>query len=326
MATVAVGSQLTLLEMANRLDPKGDLVTIAEVLDENNPFIQDAPWVEANEVFSHKYTQRLTLPSGSVRGMNEGVSTEASQTISKTAELSLVEARSENDIHIIDNMPNPKGARMQESRAFIEGLGHTHADLLLYGNNNADPRKYDGLATLMGSLATTTNVLDAGGAGSDLTSVYVVQWGVDKVFIPYPRGAKKLGIDHQDLGIESVLDANNKKFRAYVDMFTLWSGLCIKNSKCVGRIANIETTGTTNIFDEDDLITLLNRMKNGGAGAIIYVNEVVKTQMEIILKDKANVNFTASKGEGLAGEEVLYFRGHPIKLCDRILKTESEIS
>lgn len=327
MATIATASQMTLLEMANRIDPKGGLMTIAEVLDENNPFLQDAPFVEANDTFSHTFTKRLSLPTGAVRGMNEGVSTEASQTIQAKAELALIEARAENDIKIIDSMPNPKSARMQESRSFMEGIAQTHADLMLYGNNNDEPKEFDGLATIMNSLSATTNVIGAGGTGADTTSIYVVQWGVDQVFGLYPRGGgKTLGIGHTDMGIESVTDSNSKKFRAYVDVFELFTGLCVKDNRCIGRIANIESSGSTNIFDEDDLITLLNRMKNGGKGATIYCNKTIKTQMEILLKDKSNVNFTARHGEGLAGEEVLYFRGHPVKLCDAILDTETAIS
>jgi len=326
MSTLTVNGQLTLLEMANRIDPKGKLVTIAEVLNENNPFIADAPMVEANDTFSHTFTKRLSLPSGAVRGMNEGVSTEASQTIQAKAEMALIEARAENDIHIINNMPNPKSARMQESRAFMEGIGQTHADLVLYGNNADDPKEINGLATNMAALDATNNIIGASGTGGDVTSVYVVQWGVGQAALLYPRGAKGAGIGHDDLGIESVLDSNSKKFRAYVDMFTLWTGLCIWDDRCIGRIANIEASGTSNIFDEDDLITLLNNMKNGGRGATIYCNKTVKTQMEIALKDKSNVNYTARAGEGLAGEEVLYFRGHPIRLCDAILDTETAIS
>lgn len=326
MATLTVAGQLTLLEMANRIDPKGKLAQIAEVLDENNPFIQDAPMVEANDTFSHTFTKRLSLPTGAVRGMNEGVSTEASQTIQAKAELALIEARAENDIHIINNMPSPKGARMQESRAFMEGIGQTHADLVLYGNNSDDPKEINGLAVNMPGLDATNNIIGAGGSTGVVTSVYIVQWGVDQVHLLYPRGAKGAGIGHDDLGIESVLDTNSKKFRAYVDMFTLWTGLCIRDDRCIGRIANIATTGTTNLFDEDDLITILNKMKNGGKGASIYCNSTVKTQMEIALKDKANVNYTSRHGEGLAGEEMLYFRGHPIRLCDAILNTEAALT
>lgn len=325
MATLTQGN-MTLLEMMNRIDPDGNAAIIAEVLDENNPFIPDMPMVQANDTFSHTFLKRLALPSGSVRGLNEGVTEEASQTIREKAELAIIEGRSKIDIKIIDNAPNPKAARMAEARAFMEGMAQTHADLILYGNNADEPKEINGLATMLGSLAATTNVIGASGTGSDVTSVYVVQWGADQVFGLYPRGSKSMGIEHMDRGIQTVVDGNSKRFEAYEDVFTFWTGLCVKDERCIGRIANIESSGSSNIFDEDDLITLLNRMKNGGKGAVIYVNSTIKTQMEILMKDKANVNFSPGRGEGLAGQEVLYFRGHPVKLCDAILNTETAIS
>lgn len=320
-------SRMTYLELANQIDPKGDLATIAEVLDENNVFAKDAPAVEANDTFVHTFTRRLSLPSGTVRGVNEGVNATTGQTIQDKAELAIIEDRSEVDIILADNAPNTKAFRMQEARSHIEGMAQTHEDLILYGDNSSNPKECNGLATMMNTLSASTNVLGAGGTGSDLTSIYVVQWGTDKTHLLYPRGSKKtIGISHLDKGVQTVYDANSKPFEAYVDVFDLWTGLCVLNDKCIGRIANIETSGTSNIFDEDYLITLLNRMKNGGKGATIYCNSTIKTQMEIAMKDKANVNFTAGKGEGLAGEEVLYFRGHPVRLSDAILDTESAIS
>jgi hypothetical protein len=317
---------MTLLEQANRIDPGGDLATIAEVLDENNPIIQDMPMVEANDTFVHSFVKRLSLPSGSVRGMNEGVSEEQSQTVVEKAEMAIIEGRSKIDIKIVDNAPNPKAFRMQEARAFLEGMAQTHADMVLYGNNQDEPKEINGFFQILNSLAATTNVIGASGTGSDTTSILVVQWGAGQVYGIYPRGSKSMGIEHKDLGVQTVTDANSKRFEAYEDVFTLWTGICINDERCVGRIANIESSGSSNIFDEDDLITLLNRMKNGGRGATIYCNDTVKTQMEILLKDKANVNFTPGRGEGLAGQEMLYFRGHPVKLLDAIVNTETAIS
>ncbi len=65
-----------------------------------------------------------------------------------------------------------------------------------------------------------------------------------------------------------------------------------------------------------------------GAGTRIYCNETIKTQMEIMLKDKTNVNYTADKGDGLGGEPMLKFRGIPVRKIDSaiLLDTETAIS
>jgi hypothetical protein len=168
-------------------------------------------------------------------------------------------------------------------------------------------------------------VLDEGGSGSDCSSIYVVQWGLDKVHMIYPKGSPNVGIVHKDLGEETKIDSNSLMWQVYRDHFKVSCGMVVRDPKCIGRLASIETSGTSNIFDEDNLITLLNRMRNQGAGAVLYCSQAILTQMEIRLKDKTNVNFTPGKGEGLAGEPVMYFRGHPVRVVDQILDTEAAI-
>jgi hypothetical protein len=321
---------MSMLELARRMDPDGDLSVIAEILAEDNEWLVDANWLEANDVFSHKHTQRTSLPSGSWRKINEGVGVESSQTIEVIENIGMLEVYSEVDKELVDAAPNPASFRMQESSAFLEGLAQTLAATFLYGDEGTDPEQFTGLAPRMASLAATANVIGEGGTGSDLTSIFIVQWGETRTHMIYPRGSQ-LGIRHTDMGEVTVTSATSLRpstaqYQAYRDHFQTKSGLVVRNPKCIARLCNIETTGTTNTFDEDNLITLLNRMPMKGKGAAIYVNETVLTQMEIKLKDKNNVFYTASGGEGLAGEPMIRFRGNPIRLMDQILITEAALT
>ena len=324
MTTIVTTSQLTLIELAKRRDPDYSMAVIAEVLNRDNPIIQDAPFMEANQATSHKMTRRLSLPSGTWRRLNQGVAATASQTITVVEPIGMLEAYSTPDKALVDMSPDPKAFRMSEAVAFIEGMGQTMASTVFYGNNGTDPEQFDGLAPRMGSIDADGLVIDEGGTGSDVTSIYVVQWGWDKVFMIYPKGHPDAGVQHRDLGEDTVNDADGNPYQAYRDHFQFYTGLAVKDSRCIARLANIESSGSTNTFDEDNLITLLNRMPMSGAGATIYVNATIKTQMEIKLKDKANVNFTTDNG--LGGVPMLRFRGLPVKKCDAILNTETAIS
>jgi len=326
MSTLTSNTQLTLLELAKRLDPKGNAAVIAEVLNETNEIMFDAPWSEANNIFSHKTTRRLSLPSGSWRKLNAGVSAEISTTIEVTETLGMLESYAENDKMIIDAYPDKGSGRMQEVKPFIEGMGQELAQTMIYGSTITSPEEFDGLATRMNSLDADGNVIGQGGTGSDVTSVYIVQWGLDKVHMIWPKGSKNVGIVHKDLGERTKVDSNDKMWQVYRDHFKFSGGMVCRNPRNMARIANIETSGTANIFDEDNLIKLMNRMPQRGKGAKIYANQTVITQMEIKLKDKTNVNFTPAKGEGLAGEPVMYFRSCPIRLVEQILDTETAIS
>ncbi len=102
-------------------------------------------------------------------------------------------------------------------------------------------------------------------------------------------------------------------------------GLCVRDELRTCRYANINPTiKATNSFNEDLLIELLNRCKMRPATTRIYVNVELKTQMQIRLKDKGNVNF--DKVQGLGGVEVLTFMGTPVRRLDAIKTDESTVT
>jgi hypothetical protein len=325
MTTTASYNRLSLVELANRMDPDGDLSLIAEVLTEENEWMMDAVWTEANDTFSHQTTKRSSLPSGSWRKINEGVAVEASQTIEITDNIGMLETYSEVDKALADAAPNKNQFRNDEARAFLEGLAQTLASTFIYGNANTDTEKFHGLAPRMASLAATANVIGEGGTGSDLTSVFLVNWGTTKVHMVYPRGSS-LGISRQDLGEVTLQDSSSNNYQGYREHFSVKAGLVVRDDKCIARLANIESTGSSNTFDEDNIILLKNRMRNGGKGSVMLGNATVKSQMEIKLKDKANVFYSAAAGEGLFGEEVIKGRGMPLRLVDQILITEDALT
>lgn len=322
MGTITSYGQLTLFELANRIDPNGNLATIAEVLSENNEMLMDAKWVEANDTFSHKSTRRLSLPSGTWRKLNAGVAKQSSQTIPVVDVIGMLETYSEVDKALADAAPNPQAFRFSEAKAFLEGLSQTLAYTFIYGNANIDVEKFTGLAPRMASLATD-HVIGCSGTGSDLTSVYVVQWGEDKVHMVYPKGSKA-GIYHEDKGQVTALDSSSNYFEAYRDWFKIHCGLVVRDERCIKRVCNIETAGTSNLFDEDKLIQAINNMPNRGRGGVIYVNPTLHTQMDIALKDKTNVNFTYA--DGLGGVPVLTFRGLPVRTMEQIVNTETALT
>jgi len=156
---MAVNSQLTLVELAKRTH-NGNLLTIAEILEESNPILKDAPFIEGNDQFSHRIVRRSALPTGTYRRINEGVGKSASSTVNVTEGLAMLEIYSEVDKVLIDTAPNPKQARMDEAKAFIEGLSQQIADAIIYGNSSTDPEQIDGLATRMATIDTNGNVIE----------------------------------------------------------------------------------------------------------------------------------------------------------------------
>ena len=311
----------TLLDLANQTH-NGNILKVAEVLNETNEIMQDAVWIEANMEGGHKGNVRTSLPTGTWRKVNDGVAKEKSTTRMIIETIGELQSRSEVDKLLYDLAPDKAAYRTNEDMAFLEGLGQTFADTFVYGDVVANPEQFNGLDLRIQS-KTATNAVDGGGSGDDTTSIWVVQWGVNKVHFIYPRSSQ-IGIEMRDLGEQSVDgETSSTKFQALVTLFTLRAGLFVHDDRCIQRICNIESSGTSNTFDENDLITALNRLPYGGTGAVIYCNETIKTQMDIRAKDKTNVNYTP--GEAF-GRPVTFFRGVPVRKVDAILDTETALS
>ena len=82
--------QLSLLELANRIAPNGDMATIAEVMSRENTILLDIPCIEANSGSSHKDTKRTFVPKGQLRQFDKGVGRVATKTEPITFNLSLI--------------------------------------------------------------------------------------------------------------------------------------------------------------------------------------------------------------------------------------------
>jgi hypothetical protein len=320
-----------LFEQAKRLNPDGSLATIVEVLNrEMGMILNEAPWLPSNDTWINKTTRRGTLPVGSRRKLNAGVAKEVSRTTDIIDVLEMIETYAEYDKDYIDSFPEPARVRLQEAAAFLEGLGQTMCSDILYGDSNKDPDCMHGLAPRLDTIDGEF-VIDGSGTGDDGTSIYVVTWGQTDVHLIYPKNEPNLGIKHTDKGQVTLTEfdssgaSTGKMYEGYRDHFQVKCGLVVRNPKCIGRVANIESAGDTNTFDNNDLVTLLNNMKTN-ASTRIYCNQTIKTQAEILMLDKSNMYWTPEKG--LDGLPFVAFRGIPVRMIDKdiLLNTETTIS
>ena len=323
MAEIEV-SKLSLIELANRTQ-NNTIVTVSEVLSKTNDVLMDAVWVEANKITSHVHTRRASLPTGTWRLANQGASEEASRTVTIEEGIGVLESFSTIDELLIELANDKKKFISTEDLAFVEGLGQTFNTALIYGNTATAPETFNGLATRLNSLGD--RVVSCGGSGSDLTSLYIVQWGENEVHMVYKPNLDRPQLSHpvtvQDLGYETVTDSSSNPYRAHRTQFRISAGLAVHDDRNYGRLCNIETSGTSNIFDPDKLIEILNHMKNRGKGAKIYGNQTMLTQLDIKALSQDNHWFTVAT---LFGVEITTFRGHPVRLQEAILDTESAVS
>jgi len=327
----------TLADLAKMIDPSGgSLLFCAEVLARENPIVKEVPTLEANQLVTHVGSRTNALPTVGFRAINAGVAKTAHKETPITEPMALMEAMSQVDVELTKIGPgSPEQVRQRIDEAHIEAMAQKLAYEIFYGNLGTDPLGFNGLATRFNSLTTYPNgdstwyynVISNGGSGSDTTSIWLAEWGVNKAHLIYPKGTKA-GIEIEDLGKQLVDDgtSSSKSFTAYVTDFKWRCGIFIQDERCIQRICNIKTTGTDNIFNEDKIIEAINRLPKRGMWPMtrLYVNRTIATQMWIRLKDKNNMNFNTIKDA--FGNPVLTFGNIPIQVCDAITNAETAIS
>ncbi|WP_197478819.1 MULTISPECIES: major capsid protein [Eikenella] len=112
----------TLADVASRMDDKGNISDIIEMLTETNEILEDATWLEANGFTEHKTTVRSGLPQGTWRMLNYGVQPEKSTTVTIKDSMGMLESYALTDKALADLNGNSAAWRLSEERAFVEGI------------------------------------------------------------------------------------------------------------------------------------------------------------------------------------------------------------
>jgi len=339
MATLST-SNLTLADWAKRSDPDGRVPIVAELLSQSNEILDDCVFKEGNLPTGERVVIRTGLPGVYWRALNQGIPSTKSTTAQIDEACGILEARSEVDKDLAMLNGNTAQFRLSEDTAFLEAMNQTQAETLFYGNPGTDPKKFLGLAPRYSSLSAdnAVNILNAGGSGSDNASVYLVVWGDNTVYCPFPKGSKA-GLTHEDLGEQTVYNSDGTRLQAFATRYQWKNGLVVKDWRYVVRICNIDVSdllgqaSTQASSASTALVKLmaraLYRIPNMAMGrAAFYMNRTVHSGMAISALDKSQSVLNIQDGLSQFGsaQSYLTFLGVPLRKVDALLNTESVVS
>lgn len=320
---------------AARMTHNNEIINVAEVLNEVNDPIADAHVERGNNITSHTVTRRTALPAvtwvkvGNGWNATVGTSNQAVETIGQ------MKARYLCPEDVMRLQPNPAKYRSQQERAYIEAMGQEVSNTLI-GNISSNvpvldpPEEFAGFNLRYAKLSTdpTKYVLGNGDTGqTNNTSIWFVQWGPGKVYLIYPRNSNQVGIKKKDEGRvytagDNVGTKQTNQLWAYITEFSWDVGLCVEDTRTVKRLANIDPVhGQTYTLNEDYIIQIRNNFKTNGT-IYMYCNETVFTQLQILAKDKRNVNWDMNSP---FGKPIMYFLDMPVRRCDGITNLETSI-
>lgn len=348
MATL--GTQLhTLQDLTARMDPDGKLAVIGEWLSQTNEVLDDMMWVEGNLPTGERTTVRVGLPTVATRGLNQGVAASKSRVAQIDEGAAMFEGQSDIDRQAAMMSGDPDMYRLTEATAFYEALNQAMSRTLFYGNAAFSASEFTGFAARAPySSASSTQVIDAGGTGTDNSSIYLVVWDQMGAKGIYPKGSKA-GITHinvtQGTGVGEdgyeignyVTDPEGRRFLAVSDNFTWKCGLSIKDPRRVVRIANIDKSLLTPDYSTGaQLEILMTRAleRIEGLGAVSYeagstaraafymprnIRGMIREQMI------NNANKSAFSYETIGGKRVLTFGEVAVRRVDALKADEARV-
>ena len=339
MAAALAGSTLavthpTMLDLAKRTDPNGQIATIAEILHQDNEILDDIVVVEGNLPTGHRSTVRTGIPTPTWRKLYGGVQPGKSRTAQVTDACGMLEAYAEVDKALADLNGNTAAFRLSEDRAHIEGMNQEVVSTLFYGNEATEPEAFTGFAPRFNSLSAENGqqIIDGGGTGSDNNSIWLIGWGPNSCHGIVPKGSKA-GLQMRDMGevtIENV-DGNGGRMQAYRSHYRWDFGLTVRDWRHIVRIANIDLSDLTkNAATGADLIDLMTqaieRLPDNSQSSTRLAFYVPRTVRSFLRRQIVNkVAQSTLSMDTVAGRKVVTFDGIPVRRCDALAANEARV-
>jgi hypothetical protein len=297
--------------------------------------------MEMNEKTIHIESLRSNLPAVYYRKANQPIPATKSRIEERTFSAAHFESKSQIDVMVAARGGADRVAfnRWNQAQGHIQAMAQEHADLLIYGSPSDDARKvagfFDVLSTLTSTEPTSNQMISAGGAGSDNTSILFVDWGPNTVFGVYPAGTTA-GLKREDNGKVQIIGTTETSvtgtFWGWEEQFMMDHGLVIKDYRATARICNIDISdlkagGTS----APDLLKYMTRAHYRIPAAVrtksayVYMNSTIAS----FLHEQALEKVGAGGGltfQNFNGEQVLNFLGRQVVVTDALLNTEATVS
>lgn len=340
MATLTQ-SFLTLADVYKRTE-RGAIANVMEVLNNTSQDIMtDWCMMECNDGTKQIHTIRTGLPSVTWGALYEGTlqSKSASQQVQDTT--GFLEAMSTVDKRVLD-LAGPLRAqvRMSESQPFIEAMAQELVTAMFYHNPATNARLPKGLGARFGTLATQgsgAQIIDAGGTGSDNTSIWFVTHGDRDFCVLYPQGTSG-GIKQEDKGEQRALDAAGLPYYVEEEMFSAHVGFAVRDWTNIARVANVDVSnmqaGSVKLYDfmrkayyklKSRRVMKVANQDNPGRTVIYCNRDVIESLDALAFNAGTTDNFTRLRPTEVEGKEVLSYRGIPIRETDALLNSETRI-
>lgn len=323
-----------LVDAAKLVDSTGKAVPLAEILMQDCGLLEDMGWMQGSDSDGMDFLIRTGLPSPTWRKLNTGVQPSKGSTARVKFTCGHLEAVSNVDLLLAQKYPDNLIRRI-EDEGEIQGMQHEAQRALLYEKESTNPERITGLASYYESLSTSVesskNIVDAGGTGSDNTSIFIVTQGINGFFGCYPKGSAaglQVSAKNEPMIIADATGIGGASYEGYQSRFKWALGCGLADWRNCARICNIDYSALMTDSSAADLVKLLTRatlMIKKPSNTKIYMRREVLSALD----EQARASVSTGGGINYAvvdGKPVMSWRGFPIKVVDAIKIDEARIT
>ena len=333
-----------LVTLADVAKSKNKMIgSVAEVLIQENPMLNDIPYMEMNGGTIHEESIRSGLPAVYYRKVNQAIPASKSTIEERTFTAAHFESKSQMDTKVASRGGVDKIAfnRWNQAQGHIQAQAIEHANLTIYGSPSDSPRKVAGFMDVFSTVNTSTDetakqVVDGGGTTGDNMSILLIHWGPQAIFGVYPKGTQAglvrtdRSAGNKEVQIAALDSAGNAgSFWGFEEQFEIDHGLVVKDYRQASRIANIDPAlllsgvGAANLIDL--MISAHYKIHNPQNGTGVWY---VSRTLEAFLHKQALTAVGGGSGltyQNYQGSPVLMFLGKPVRRSDALLSTEDRV-
>jgi hypothetical protein len=319
------------MDLKNRMEP-GDaaIASVAEIIAQENDVLADVPWARGNLVTGDRHLVRTAKPRATIRKINEGIEATSSKTEAHVDSCVELTSRGIVDMAELKIAPEPAKFLLSENKPHIAVLGEDLCASLFYSNDPAGIVGFQARYNKLTNKVTSSQIVDAGGTGANLASIYFVKWDQEEVTGIYPRNATA-GLSILTRENELIPDNGNPKklFRAHVTDFSWFVGLKVRDHRYIARVCNIDMADlpTNDALRQklfEYMILAKNKIHHVTQGRVVcYVNPELFSWLEVAAFNKSNMNLTYK--DIAADTRILTFSGIPIRRNDCQSEPETQV-
>lgn len=335
--SVVGNTYLNMIDFIKQQGADGDVTAdVINLLAELTPVFRNGWHAECNKTTSMMHNILTGLPAVAWGRLYKGIPQGKSSHAMVEDTTGFVEGRSNIDQRLLKLFAEKNIAQMKmnENAAFLEAMAQEFETGFFYHDTTTDPDKFKGVAARYNKLATSgagRQIVDAGGTGSDNTSIWFITWGDSQTSLIHPKGSS-MGVEHEDHGAQRVTDADGNAFYAEEHTWRLHVGCSVGDYRYNARIANIDVSdlraGSVPIFDFMRKAYYKLKSRNFPAGRqVIYCNADVMEVLDMLSANAGSSdNFVRLRPMEIEGKEWDTYKKIPIQETEALLNTEARIT